>query len=1031
MPNQSSRLVRRFALALVVCGALGSMGWLWWDCARRPDIYFLPRLAPAEWIIYPSGPRATVNPRLEMSTLFRRSFSLEQKPSKAFLSIAGLRHYTLSINGEPAAAPVRRGRNWKEPDRFDVSLNLRAGENQIAVTVLNSNGPPVLWLSLDTGRWQLNSDESWQSSYGGAAWRQARLASKPKAASPGSPIHGGEEPWDSLRARWLTLLLFAVLSGAACWLLNRYRWLATDHGPRATDYGPGLAPQTAGDWRRDLLPLAVLAGLWVALFANNLGALPNWVGYDVDGHIAYVRYIQEHHSLPRADEGWEMFQPPLYYVMGAALLSIFSLSVTQDGGVMALRVMGMVIGIAHFVLVWASLRLLFPGERSKQRWGLVLAAALPPLIYLSQYVSNEGLAATLVSACVYLTLRMLRQERASWKAWIGLGLCLGAALLTKSSALLAVPVVLGALLWKEVDRSWCVVRGAWSVVHTKEFWHFWGRVSVALGACAIVCVWHYARLWLQYGSPLIGVWDPRLGFPWWQDDGYRTIGFYFRFGAVLVHPWFSSFQSFGDGIYATLWGDGLFGGMADALARPPWNYDLMAVGYWLALVPALAVGVGGILALAKFIRQPSAEWLLVLGLAFLAALAVIHMSIALPYQCHVKAFYGLGALVPLCAFGACGLDALCRWCGKLRPVICILLAVWAINSFAALWISRSAVATVRSRAHSLWKEQRKSEAAESLKARMEREPNPSPEAQSFLAYLLMETGDAQEAGKLVDAAVRQDPNEPKGQLVVAALLAREQRFDEAIEHAWRAVLLDPSSDTAYQQLASLLVRHGHSEEGIPVAREGLVVAPFSADLHFDLGAALVFRGETGEGIPQLQLACAIKPQWAAPRFLLGQTLAREGRIEEAAQHLRESLRLEPDNAGAHSQLAAALSAQHQTAEAVAHYTEALRLEPDLAEALNNLAWIRAAHPQAEFRNGAEAVRLAERACKVTEFKEAVMVGTLATAYAEAGRFDEAVATARKARELALAAGQQGVADQNQKLIELFSARRPYREPIQP
>ena len=60
-----------------------------------------------------------------------------------------------------------------------------------------------------------------------------------------------------------------------------------------------------------------------------------------------------------------------------------------------------------------------------------------------------------------------------------------------------------------------------------------------------------------------------------------------------------------------------------------------------------------------------------------------------------------------------------------------------------------------------------------------------------------------------------------------------------------------------------------------------------------------------------------------------------------------------------------------------------------------------------------------------------MVGTLATAYAEAGRFDEAVATARKARELALAAGQQGVADQNQKLMELFGARQPYREPIQP
>ena len=279
------------------------------------------------------------------------------------------------------------------------------------------------------------------------------------------------------------------------------------------------------------------------------------------------------------------------------------------------------------------------------------------------------------------------------------------------------------------------------------------------------------------------MWDPRLGFSWWQDDGYRTGTFYLRFGTVLAHPWFSSFQSFGDGLYATLWGDGLFGGMADALARPPWNYDLMAVGYWLALVPTLAVLIGGILVLVRFLRQTSAEYLLMLGLAFLAALALVHMSIVLPYQCHVKAFYGLCALVPLCAFGACGLDALCRWSGKARTAVCILFGVWAINSVAAFWISRSAEATARSRAQSLWKEERRLEAVELLKVTLERDLNPQTEAQSFLAYLLMETGDLAEAGKLAAVAVRNEPNEPKGHLVLADLLTRQQRFEEATEHA--------------------------------------------------------------------------------------------------------------------------------------------------------------------------------------------------------------------------------------------------------
>jgi hypothetical protein len=462
--NRAEGLARRLALALVVCSALGSLGWLWWGCVRRPDIYYLPRMAPAEWVIYPSGPNGTVHPRLEMSTIFRRSFTLERAPAHALLSIAGLRQYTLSINGKPAAAPIRRGRNWKQPEQFEVSQGLRAGENQIAVTVLNSNGPPVLWLSLDTGGWQLHSDESWQASYAGAAWHQARLASKPKVAIAGSPVYGGEEPWASLRARWLTLLLFAALSAAGYWLVSRRE--PRVQSPKSKVQGREPAPDSVlappRSLRLELLFPLGLAGLWLVLFANNLGVLPILAGYDVDGHIAYVRYIQEHHVLPRANEGWEMFQPPLYYLLSTALLWALSLSVTQDNGVMALRVMGLVIGVGHFVLVWASLRLLFPGERAKARWGLVLAAALPPLLYLSQYISNEGLGAAMVSACVCLTLHILKQERVSWKACAGLGLCLGAALLTKSTALLAVPVVLGALVFKAVQspKSGVQSRGA-------------------------------------------------------------------------------------------------------------------------------------------------------------------------------------------------------------------------------------------------------------------------------------------------------------------------------------------------------------------------------------------------------------------------------------------------------------------------------------------------------------------------------------------------------------------------------------------
>jgi tetratricopeptide (TPR) repeat protein len=89
---------------------------------------------------------------------------------------------------------------------------------------------------------------------------------------------------------------------------------------------------------------------------------------------------------------------------------------------------------------------------------------------------------------------------------------------------------------------------------------------------------------------------------------------------------------------------------------------------------------------------------------------------------------------------------------------------------------------------------------------------------------------------------------------------------------------------------------------------------------------------------------------------------------------------------------------------LAQFRKAIQIQSELRRALNNLAWVLAASPDAELRNGAEAVRLAERACELTHYGEPLFIGTLAAAYAEAGRFPEAVTTAEKAEQLATTAG---------------------------
>ena len=136
---------------------------------------------------------------------------------------------------------------------------------------------------------------------------------------------------------------------------------------------------------------------------------------------------------------------------------------------------------------------------------------------------------------------------------------------------------------------------------------------------------------------------------WWQDPGFRTSTYYFGFGQSLVSPLFSVFHSFGDGMYSTLWGDGMASGMASAKLRPPWNDDLLNTGYLLGLAISCLVLTGLVVALVRFVREPRLEWFVVLGLAGTFGLGIIYMSLRGPWLAHVKAFYAFPALAPFSA----------------------------------------------------------------------------------------------------------------------------------------------------------------------------------------------------------------------------------------------------------------------------------------------------------------------------------------------------------------------------------------------
>ena len=145
---------------------------------------------------------------------------------------------------------------------------------------------------------------------------------------------------------------------------------------------------------------------------------------------------------------------------------------------------------------------------------------------------------------------------------------------------------------------------------------------------------------------------------------------------------------------------------------------------------------------------------------------------------------------------------------------------------------------------------------------------------------------------------------------------------------------------------------------------------------------------------------------------------------EAEAHFAEAIRLDPGNVQAHYNLGLAFSHIGKYEAARAQYAEAIRLQPGDPKAYNASAMIMAACPEAKFRDGKRAVQFATRACELTQWKNPIIIDTLAAAQAEAGDFDTAVKSQKKAIELLT--DEQQKADYRSRLA-LYQAKKPYRQ----
>jgi protein O-mannosyl-transferase len=335
-------------------------------------------------------------------------------------------------------------------------------------------------------------------------------------------------------------------------------------------------------------------------------------------------------------------------------------------------------------------------------------------------------------------------------------------------------------------------------------------------------------------------------------------------------------------------------------------------------------------------------------------------------------------------------------------------------------------------------------------------------AQNNLGVLLTASGRAPEAVAHNEQAVRLHPDYYESHSNLGLALAHVGRIDEAIQSYQQALQLKPDSAEVHNNLATAYLEAGDPQNAALHYIQGLQIKPDNAEAFINLGNIFLQAGRFPDAIAQYEQALRIKPDSAGAHNNLALALAKAGRIQDAVGHFEEALRIKPDYAEAHSgfgdllshagrfqdavahymlalqlnpnapavlnNLAVALSRIGRTANAIQCYERALQLKPDYADAANNLAWLLATAPSTEYGDPARAVTLAESACDLTGHGMPTYLDTLAAAYAVTGRFDDAIATARQAVELARASGQTQLAADIATRIDLYSDKRAYLRP---
>lgn len=299
-------------------------------------------------------------------------------------------------------------------------------------------------------------------------------------------------------------------------------------------------------------------------------------------------------------------------------------------------------------------------------------------------------------------------------------------------------------------------------------------------------------------------------------------------------------------------------------------------------------------------------------------------------------------------------------------------------------------------------------------------------ANYLMGVSLEKAGQPQEAVPYFEEAVRLNPIDITPAHDLAVILFQQGQLEKAFDYFERTVKQDPSFARGYAGLAAVEARRNNNEQSLAYAEKAVELNPGDFNMQMNLGMVLeqlerwpqaaerfTIAIETGEASAVANNDLAVAHRRLADMHI------RLGELPAAEDSLRKAIALDPANVNAVSQLGAIASEQGRVPESIQLLRRALEINPQQIDAINTLAWLLATQRDPAIRDPEEALRLIEPICKQLASPPAALLDTLAAAYAAAGRFDEATATATQALQAAQQASDQAMAQEIQQRLNQF------------